>query len=205
MGHVPQTFAQFVQSIAERYVSRSAVDVALFALGTRADSLWLSMPAEKKRGLINHFVRALRDVSVMVLTQLEHALLRAAGVSLTTTRSLVLKSAISLVAVRNQIQLSLTGLGVQWSEMMRFQSAIADITRHVLQHGGGSVELEEILSCLIVRIVTDQALEGTDGTDLRSLSFLANARNVIRDIRLSRLAHRLSIELRLERPLLQAV
>jgi hypothetical protein len=152
------TFAQLAHSVAVKFVSDAAVDGALSSIGGKANWIVADLPIEKRSALIQQFVRALRDTGVHTATRLEHALLHAAHCPAAGRRVISLKDAISLIAVRNQVHQLATGVGLSWNESMRLQSAISDLTRFIVEKGGGRVEIEDTSSALFFMIYANADL-----------------------------------------------
>lgn len=143
MSRLPSiSFAQVVSSVAEKYVLAPVAQAALKGLGAKAEQPIETFDTERRILLATQFVRALRNVGVAEANRLEHALYEALDAAPTSRRSVVIKDAISLIAVRNHVAQVTTALGVPWSSGMQVQSAISDVARFVSANGGGQIETE---------------------------------------------------------------
>ena len=152
MDRPTTTFAQLARSIAIKHVSSTTIESAISALGNKTSCVVADLTVEKRSALVNHFVRTLRDTSVQTATRLEHALLAAASCRSAGRRVIVLKDAISLIAVRNQVHQLASAVGLSWNESMRLQSAISDLARFIVEKGGGRIEIEDTSSALFFMI-----------------------------------------------------
>lgn len=146
------TLAELVRTVAVNFVPETAVEAALGAIASKADTALSSLDTERRGMLINHFVRSIRNIGVHTASKLEHALLEASGCCPASRRIVALKDAISLIAVRNQTHAMATAIGLAWAESMRLQSAVSDVARFVIEHGGGRLEMEETLSGLLISV-----------------------------------------------------
>lgn len=114
MSRLPSIpFAQVVSSVAEKYVSASVAQAALKVLGAKAEQPIDTFDTERRILLATQFVRALRNVGVAEANRLEHALYEALDAAPTSRRAVVIKDAISLIAVRNHVAQVTTALGVR--------------------------------------------------------------------------------------------
>lgn len=136
------TFSQVARDVAGRYLPAAIIKGALDPLGAKADQAVDTLDVERRRQLATQFVRALRNVGVAESTRVEHELFTALGAAPTQRRSVPIKDAISLIAIRNHVQQLATAIGMPWSEGMQVQSAISDVARFLSQNGGGRIETE---------------------------------------------------------------
>jgi len=138
------TFSQVVRDIAGRWLPLPTIKHGLEALGLKAEQPLGDTSVERKLQMIAQFVRGLRNVGVAEAAQIEHHLYLALGAAPTERREVVVKDAISLIAVRNHVQQLATALGVPWAESMQVQSAVSDVARFVASSGGGRIETEAL-------------------------------------------------------------
>lgn len=195
-----RTFAQLARSVADKHVPPESIEQSLQALGGKAEWSLQSLDADRKGALISHFVRGLRNIGVHAASKIEHALLSAAGCTSAGRRTVVLKDAISLIAARNQVHQILTSLGMEWQSSMRFQSAISDVARYVIERGGGRIELEEISGAILCIIYITQDTGPISNSGAATPSWLASTLNLTKDVRTSRTGSGSSVEIRLPRP-----
>jgi hypothetical protein len=194
------TFAQLARSVAQKHVPGSAVESALAALGGKAEWNLSSLDAERKGSLVSHFVRGLRNIGVHAASRIERAMLEAAGCCGAGRRVLVLKDAISLIAVRNQVHQLATAVGLAWSESMRVQSAVSDIARFVVERGGGRIEIEETLDGLSFVVLTALDIGPVLHPGTPAPTWLSGTLNIARDFRSSRSGGGTALEFWLSRP-----
>lgn len=195
-----RTFAQLARSVADKHVPPETIEQSLQALGGKAEWSLQSLDADRKGALISHFVRGLRNIGVHAASKIEHALLSAAGCTSAGRRTVVLKDAISLIAARNQVHQILTSLGMEWQSSMRFQSAISDVARYVIERGGGRIELEEISGAILCIVYITQDTGPISPSGAATPSWLASTLNLTKDVRTSRTGSGSSVEIRLPRP-----
>lgn len=139
---MPQTtFAQIARSRAVPFTHLPTIDAALALVGPHAEKPLETLDRERKLHMVARFVRAIPGLGVHASAVLEHELLDAIGVTQTGRYGVPLQSAISLISVRNHLHQIATTVGFSWSDGMLLQSAVADVARHVLEHGGGSLEM----------------------------------------------------------------
>ena len=200
MDSTIRTFAQLARSVADKYVSVETIDASLQALGGKAEFPLSSLDVDRKSALISHFVRGLRNIGVHTASRIEHALLAAGGCGSAGRRTIVLKDAISLIAARNQVHQILTSLGMEWQGSMRFQSAISDVARFVIERGGGRIELEEVPGAIVCIVYVTQDLGPLVSTGATAPTWLASTLNLTKDVRTSRSGTGSSVEIRLPRP-----
>lgn len=136
------TFSEVARRIAGGYLSPSSLKSALEPLGARAEHPLLDLDTERKLQLTSQFVRGLRVLGVADAHRLEHELYESLGVAPTSRRAVVIKDAISLIAVRNHVSQLAVAMGMSWSASMAVQSAVSDVARFVSTNGGGRVETE---------------------------------------------------------------
>lgn len=195
------TFGDFARSIATQYVPEDTLTGAFSAMGGKAEWGFAGMDGERRRALIGHFVRSLRNVGVHTAHRIESELLTAAGCVSAGHRMLPLRDAISLIAVRNQIHQTITALGAGWNGSMRYQSALSDIARYVIEHGGGRMELEEGLNCLRLCIHCLDDLGSIALSPGAAPTWLAATLNLTKDVRITRSSGGGSlIEIKFEKP-----
>lgn len=180
------TFAQLARGIASKHVSSTAVESALNALGSKSLSVMADLTVERRSSLINHFVRSLRDTSVQTSSRLEHALLSAASCRTNGRRVIVLKDAISLIAVRNQVHQLATGIGMSWNESMRLQSAISDLARFLVDKGGGRIEIEDTSSALFFMVDSISDLGPCSPPETPTPPWLTSTMNIAQGFRSAR-------------------
>lgn len=137
----PPTFAQIARSRAVPFTLLPTIDAALALIGVNADRPLATLDHERKLHMVTRFVRAIPGLGVHASAVLEHELLDAIGVTQAGRHSIPLQSAISLISVRNHLHQIATTVGFSWSDGMLLQSAVADVARHVLEHGGGTLEM----------------------------------------------------------------
>lgn len=136
------TFSQVARDVAGKYLAAATIKNALDPLGAKAEQATDTLDVERRRQLATQFVRALRNVGVADSTRIEHELFTALGAAPTQRRSIPIKDAISLIAIRNHVQQLATAVGMPWGEGMQVQSAISDVARFLSQNGGGRIETE---------------------------------------------------------------
>lgn len=194
------SFAQFVRPIGIKHAPASAIEAALVAIGRKAEVSLSELPAERKEALINHFVRSIRNIGVHTASQLEHELLLASGCCPIGRRVVALKDAISLIAIRNQVQQVATATGLGWKESMRLQSAVSEVARFVTDRGGGRIELEATIDGIVVTVHATQDLGPIEAMGGPSSSWLAGTMNLVKDFRSSRASGAWLLELCFFRP-----
>ncbi len=195
------TFGSFAHGIASRYIPDETILSALSSLGGKAEWGFPGMDGERRRALIGHFIRSLRNVGVHTANRIETELLLAAGCVSMGHRVLPLRDAISLIAVRNQIHQTITSLGAGWNGSMRYQSALSDIARFIIEHGGGRMELEEGTSCLSLAIHCTGDLGPISLNPGSAPPWLASTLSLTKDVRAQRISGGGSlIEIKFEKP-----
>lgn len=177
------TLAQLARGIAVRFVQPAVIDAALIALGTRADIVLSELTTERRSTLINHFVRLLRNTGIQTATRVEHAMLEAASCRTAEKRVISLKDAISLIAVRNLIHQMATAVGIGWNDSMKLQSALSDISRFIIEKGGGKVEIKDTGSALVFLIDSLADLTAFSPPQIPSPSWLASTLNLAQGFR----------------------
>lgn len=135
-------FSEIAADVSRRSAPQEAVARALSLMGARADLLVDDLDADHRIRLVGQFVRGLRNIGVHEAARIERDLYEAVGAGPTSRRPVVVKDAISLVAVRNHVQQLTTALGVPWATGMQIQSAISDVARFVAANGGGQIDME---------------------------------------------------------------
>jgi hypothetical protein len=138
------TFSEVVRDVAGRWLPLPIIKQSLEVLGQKAEQPLAEIPHERKLQLVAQFVRGLRNIGVAQAAQIQHLLYVALGAAPTERREVIVKDAISLIAVRNHVQQLGAALGVPWSESMQVQSAISDVARFVATAGGGRIETEAL-------------------------------------------------------------
>lgn len=194
------TFAEFARSIASRFVPEETVVTGLLALGGKAEWQLSSLDSERRSTMISHFVRSMRNLGVHTASRIEGALLAEAGCRAMGCRVLVIKDAISLIAVRNQVHQTITALGAGWNGSMRYQSALSDIARYVIERGGGRIELEEGSGSLHFAIYTAQDIGPVSLQAGTAPGWLAATLSLTKDVRTSRNGSGSLIEIKFEKP-----
>lgn len=135
-------FKQLVRDVAGKHLDAATIQRALEALGPRAEQRVEQLDADRKIQLTGQFVRALRNVGVADSVRVEHDLVDALGAAPTSKRVVIIKDAISLIAIRNHVAQLCTAVGMPWSLGMQVQSAVSDVARFLSAHGGGQIETE---------------------------------------------------------------
>jgi len=194
------TFSQLAHDVAVRHVPMAAIDGALASLGGKGEWSVYSMDPDRRSALISHFVRSLRNVGVHTASRVEAALLSAAGCRPVGCRVIVLKDAISLIAVRNQIHQMITSLGAGWSGSMRYQSALSDIARFVIERGGGRIELEDSPGHIIFLVHTAEDIGQVSTQPGSAPPWLAATLNLTKEVRVSRIGSGSIVEIKFPAP-----
>ncbi len=135
-----ETFSRIAHQIAAPYARPEIIHRAVEALGAKAELRVTDVEPERRLSIAEQFVRSLRNVGVSDSTTLQRDLFQALGVAPTSRRSVQVKDAISLIAIRNHLQQVTTSMGFSWGDGMRIQSAISDVARFLSQSGGGRIE-----------------------------------------------------------------
>ncbi len=179
------TLLQLARQVAAKHIALPVIDAALASLGSRADTVLSDLSPERRSTLINHFVRLLRNTSIQIATRVEHAMLEAANCRSAEKRVISLKDAISLIAVRNLIHQMATALGIGWNDSMKLQSALSDISRFLIEKGGGRIEITDTGSALIFLIdaIADLSLHTPPSNP--SPTWLASTQNLAQGLRFS--------------------
>lgn len=194
------TFAEFARGIARRHVAEETIQGALQAMGGKAECGWSQADPDRRSALIGHFVRSMRNVGVHAANRIEGELLAAAGGRREGRRVQVLRDAISLIAVRNQIHQTITSLGAGWNGSMRYQSALSDIARTVIERGGGRIELEEGGGSLSLWVYCAADLGPVSTVAGHAPGWLAATLNLTKEIRVNRSGSGSLIEIKFEKP-----
>jgi hypothetical protein len=194
------TFAQLAHDVAVKHVPAAAIDGALASLGGKGEWSVYSMDPDRRSALVSHFVRSLRNVGVHTASRVEAALLAAAGCRPLGCRVIVLKDAISLITVRNQIHQLITSLGAGWSGSMRYQSALSDIARFVIERGGGRIELEDAPGHIVFLVHTAEDIGPISTTPGSAPAWLAATLNLTKEVRFSRLGSGSVVEIKFPAP-----
>lgn len=194
------TFAQLARDVAAKHVPGDAIEGALASLGGKGEWVVHSMDPDRRSALVSHFVRSLRNVGVHTASRVEASLLSAAGCRPSGCRVIVLKDAISLIAVRNQIHQLLTSLGTGWSGSMRYQSALSDIARFVIEHGGGRIEHEDLAGRIVILVHTAEDLGAISTQPGTAPAWLAATLNLTKEVRISRIGSGSLIEIKFPTP-----
>jgi hypothetical protein len=128
--------------------NRCAPDVlrsALTALGPKAAESPQAMDAERRAALVSLFVRNLRGLPVAEAALLEHELLSVVGAMPSPRKSVGIRDALSLVALRNYIRYLTVAINLGWAPGMQIQSAISELARLVQEAGGGRIDFQTSL------------------------------------------------------------
>jgi hypothetical protein len=194
------TFAEFARSVASRFVPEETVQTGLQALGGKAEWQLSSLDSERRSTMISHFVRSMRNLGVHTASRVEGAMLAEAGCRASGCRVLVIKDAISLIAVRNLVHQTITALGAGWNGSMRYQSALSDIARFIIERGGGRIELEESHGGLHFAVYTAQDLGHVSTAAGAAPAWLAATLSLSKDVRVGRSGSGSLIEIKFEKP-----
>jgi hypothetical protein len=163
-GAMSPDFAHIAHIRAARYASAANIDVALSRLGGLATQPLESLDHDRRVKTASRFVRVLDGLSVHDGAVLEHDLLTAIGAGTPGVHMLAMQNAISLITVRNHLHELLTTVGISWSDGMLAQSAVSDVARHIVDHGGGTIEMQVKQGRVSVRVFAKQDLGAVPST-----------------------------------------
>ncbi len=135
-------FAQIARTRAVRFTPPATIEAALVPLASSAEQSVETLDRERKIQMVTRFVRAIPALGVHASAMLEHELLDAIGVSRTGRYVIVVQNAISLISVRNHLHELAALVGFSWSDGMTVQSAVSDVARYLVDHGGGTIEMQ---------------------------------------------------------------
>jgi hypothetical protein len=176
------TLAQTLLAATAKALPRPSPDLstAASALGEEGNRELMQVPPERRLLLTDQFVRNLRSLPMDRAVELEHALLPAVDAAPPETWRIALGGPQSLVALRTQIKLSLTALGLPWSVILRLQSCMCMLAGWIDESGGGTVELTTTRSSMRFRLTT-QALGG-DAAMLRDSPMVGTLQEHVPDL-----------------------
>lgn len=173
------TFSQAAREIAGKFVKSGSVEYALSVLGSRAEKAIDAQDSEAKAGLISHFVRNLRDLSVQDSTELERQMLKELGALPSGGKTIVVRDDISVILLRNYVRYLSVLYGMEWSRGMMVQSALSDLARFALAKGKGTFEVLPAEGVIMFRVRIEGELGGSESWLSGEQSpLLAGVRNV---------------------------
>jgi hypothetical protein len=134
------TLAKAARASGGMLVGREVVEQGLSLLGERAEMPLDDQSRETRALMVNQFVRRLRGVSLDKLHDFERMLLVALHAAPAGVQDVLIVDAISVIKARNHLGQVAKSLGLGWSDGMRLESAVSDLVRYALSHGGGLLQ-----------------------------------------------------------------